>query len=61
MKPLFFAALLALGLTSCSSCYECSYETLVNGTPETVTEDVCATAEEIKIKEDAGYSCSLSN
>lgn len=61
MKTLPFFFFLALSVSSCTSCYECSYETLINGNAETVTEDVCATAEEIQAKEDDGYSCSISN
>lgn len=61
MKLFLFCALVAIGVSSCATCYECSYETFVNGSPETVTEDVCATAEEIKTKEDAGYTCVVSN
>lgn len=51
--------ILTIGLASCSKCYECSYEVEVGNDTETVSEDFCtASSDELKEKEEEGYTCS---
>ena len=67
MKTLAFALVLFLGvslsLTSCSKCYECTHEIVieVNGQQETTTsdpEEVCtADDSEIEDRENNGHTC----
>ena len=65
-KNIISAAILTatvVGFSSCSKCYDCSYVTEVdagNGIIEkdTITDEFCtASSEEIKEKENQGYTC----
>lgn len=66
MKNVFFLlAVLAFFTTSCSQCYECTYEVEIeqNGqiVTDEVTEDLCtASADELAAKEADGYDCTVS-
>lgn len=67
MKTLFALVFVAatFAFTSCSQCYECSYEleSNIGGTTviDTVTEEVCtATGDEITEYENNGYTCELT-
>ena len=66
MKKLFFYSafftLILIGISSCSKCYDCSYETEIesNGVivKDTVTDEFCtASSDEIKQKENEGQTC----
>ncbi len=65
---LLAAAVLTLGLTACSTCYECTYDveiiddTTGDVTYEPVTEEVCTSdSEEIDAREAEGEVCALSS